>query len=111
MNAAPQAIRLDVPGNRLHVDWQDGHRSVYDGGYLRWICPCAGCRGHVPGEVPDPDWEQMKDVRVTHVEAVGTYALRFALSDGHTTGIYSYDLLRERCPSQDPARDEAGRPI
>ena len=30
MNAAPQAIRLDVPGNRLHVDWQDGHRSVYD---------------------------------------------------------------------------------
>ena len=106
----PVAIRLDVKGNRLEIDWADGHRSRYDGGYLRFICPCAGCRGHGPGDVPEPTWAQCKDARVTNVEAVGGYALRLALSDGHATGIYSYDLLRAMCPSSRPGVDPLGRP-
>jgi DUF971 family protein len=106
----PVAIRLDVRGNRLEIDWSDGHKSKYDGGYLRFLCPCAGCRGHGPGEVPEPGWAQCKDVRVTNVEAVGGYALRLTLSDGHATGIYSYDLLRAFCPSTRVGVDDLGRP-
>jgi DUF971 family protein len=107
----PVAIRLDVKANLLVIDWADGHESRYDGGYLRWICPCAGCTGHVPGEVPPIPWESVRSVRVTHVEAVGTYALRLTLSDGHATGIYSFSDLRRRCPSTMPGLDDRGRPL
>ena len=49
----PTAIKVDGAENRLHMTWQDGHESTYDGAYLRWMCPCAGCRGHYPGQVPE----------------------------------------------------------
>jgi DUF971 family protein len=88
-------VRLNVAANRLEIDWDDGTTSAWSGGQLRHLCPCAGCRGHAPGEVEGPRWEDVKDVRVTNAEAVGSYALRFAFSDRHATGIYSYDWLRQ----------------
>jgi DUF971 family protein len=106
----PRAIRLDLAQNLLEVDWADGHRSRYDGGYLRFVCPCAGCRGHGPGDVPPPTWEACRDVRIVHAEAVGSYAIRFDFDDRHATGIYSYDLLRAVCPTTLPDADERGRP-
>ncbi len=106
----PIAVELNVRENCLTVRWADQHVSRYDGGYLRWICPCAGCTGHVPGEVPPLPWSQVGHVRVTHVEAMGTYALKLTLSDGHASGIYSYDVLRARCPSTQEGLDERGRP-
>lgn len=102
----PTAIRLDVKNNWLRISWSDGRESAYEGSYLRLICPCAACRGHGPGQVPEPTEEQVKDVRVTHAEAVGSYAIRFDFSDGHTTGIFAFDLLRERAPE---AQDEDDR--
>ena len=111
MNDAPTAINLDVSKNLLVITWADGHVSHYGGPYLRHICPCASCCGHVPGEKEPPPWSQVKDVRVTHVEAVGTYAIRLTLSDGHTTGIYSYGILREKCPTTREDTDEIGRPV
>ena len=110
MRTDPTAIRLDAATNRLRITWADGHESVYDGGYLRWICPCARCRGHAPGEVEPPSWDACADVRVTHAELVGSYALRLTLSDGHDTGIYRFEHLRDACPSERPDRDEHGRP-
>ena len=110
MPRVPTAIRLDVAENLLHVTWQDGHQSSYDGGYIRFLCPCAGCRGHGPGQVPEPAWADCKDVRMRHVEAVGSYALKFVLTDAHATGIYSYDLLRKSCPSEVEGVGETGRP-
>ncbi len=109
--ATPTNVRLDLESNRLHLTWDDGHESVFDGGYLRFICPCAGCRGHGPGQVPEPLWENCKDVRMQHVAGVGAYALGFQLSDGHNTGIYTYELLRAKCPSNVAGVDEAGRPV
>ena len=110
MAPAPSAIHLDVQGNLLTVTWADGHVSRYLGSYLRHLCPCADCRGHAPGEKDPPSWQAVRDVRVRHVEAVGTYALRFDLSDGHTTGIYTYAWLREQCPTGRDDCDELGRP-
>ncbi len=110
MNHTPSAIHLDVKGNLLTVTWADGHVSRYLGPYLRHICPCADCRGHAPGEKEPPGWATVRDVKVTHVEAVGTYALQFTLSDGHTTGIYTYDWLRQECPTTREDVDEVGVP-
>ena len=66
--------------------------------------------GHAPGEREPPSWRQVEGVRVTHVEGVGTYALRLTLSDGHSTGIYTYVFLREACPSERPDVDDMGLP-
>ena len=103
----PTAIKLDVAANLLQVTWADGHESRYSGGYLRHACPCAECCGHVPGEKEPPPWEQVKDVRVSNVEPVGTYALRFTLSDGHSTGLYTYVFLRSICPEASAEAPEA----
>lgn len=110
MAAAPTAITLDVAANRLTVTWSDGHVSTYDGAYLRQVCPCAACRGHSPGERPPPTWAQVRDVRVTHVSAVGGYAVQLTLSDGHASGIYSWPFLRAACPSLRDDVDDVGRP-
>ena len=109
-DATPTAVKLDVAGNLLQVAWQDGHVSRYAGSYLRKVCPCAACVGHAPGEREPPSWHQVDGVRVTHVEAVGTYALKLALSDAHSTGIYTYAFLRDACPSARPDVDATGLP-
>lgn len=103
MSDVPTAIRLDVPGNQVEIAWADGHVSRYSGAWLRRICPCAQCRGHAPGEVEPPSWERVRGVRVTHAAHVGSYALQFALSDGHDTGIYSHGWLRANCPGAEGA--------
>ena len=110
LSNTPTAIKLDVADSVLQITWSDGHVSRYDGAYLRFICPCAACRGHSPGEVEPPSWDSVKDTRVSHVAPVGTYALGFTLSDGHNSGIYSYSILREHCPSTQPPLDDRGRP-
>jgi DUF971 family protein len=94
----PRRLSLDLKAQRLRVTWHDGHESGYDAGYLRFICPCAGCRGHAPGQVEPPAWDHVKDVRIADAAQVGGYALQFTFSDGHSTGIYAYDRLREACP-------------
>ncbi len=106
----PTAIRLDPARSLLEIRWQDGHVSRYDGAYLRLVCPCAGCRGHAPGEVEPPAWSQVEGVQVRGASAVGAYALRFELSDGHATGIYTFEWLRGHCPSTRPGVDATGRP-
>ncbi len=111
MTPKPTGVRLDLTENLLAITWSDGLESQFDGSYLRFICPCAECRGHAPGEVPPPEWSRCAPVRMTHVEGVGSYALRFTLSDGHASGIYSYDHLRSEDPANAPERDERGRPL
>jgi DUF971 family protein len=105
----PKRLRLDLPSQRLHVEWHDGHVSEYGAGWLRFVCPCAGCRGHAPGQVPPPEWEAVKDVRITDATGVGGYAIQFAFSDGHTTGIYAFDRLREVCPCRSCRGDRPPR--
>ena len=109
-SSTPTAVKLNVADNVLQITWDDAHVSRFDGGYLRFICPCAACRGHSPGEVEPPPWDQVKDVKITNVQPVGTYALSFAVSDAHGLGIYTYSFLREQCPSSRQGVDDVGRP-
>lgn len=90
----------------IEIDWKDGHHSSYDVVYLRDWCPCASCSG-AHGTEPRPKstdqpagpFQMYKPKeRMVSIEPVGTYALRIAWSDGHNTGIYSYDHLRSICP-------------
>ena len=94
----PTEIRRLPESRRLRVTWADGHRAEYDYDYLRGYCPCAGCQGHgtlgVRFQAPPRSVEPMA------IEPVGNYAVSFAWSDGHATGIYRFDFLRDICPCE-----------
>lgn len=92
-----EARRLPERG-ALRLTWSDGHVGTYAYTYLRGLCPCAGCQGHGAGPVRYR--EPPEDVELEEIREVGNYALSFAWSDGHGTGIYRFDYLREICPCE-----------
>lgn len=95
----------------IQIDWKDGHHSQYPLPFLRDECPCATCTG-AHGTEPqksnysapasaDP-FPMFKPVlKILSVEPMGHYAIRIDWSDGHNTGIYSYDHLRKICPCRE----------
>jgi DUF971 family protein len=91
----------------IKIDWKDGHTSEYGLEYLRDKCPCAACTGahgtpprqpSAAGPTGSPFQMYQAKLKMLGVEPVGHYAIRINWSDGHNTGIYSYDHLREICP-------------
>ncbi len=92
MSRNPVEVKNDRENGRVVIKWDDGTKLEYALDNLRNACPCAGCRGHSPGEVEPP---QVRGVTVVGIHEVGSYALRFDWSDGHTTGIYTWAYLEE----------------
>ena len=90
----------------IKIDWKDGHTSEYTLEYLRDKCPCAACTGAhgTPPRQPtanSPFQMYQAKLKMLGVEPVGNYAIRINWSDGHNTGIYSYDHLRGICQCAD----------
>jgi ATP-binding protein involved in chromosome partitioning len=78
----------------LSILWQDGQRSDFDVRDLRLACHCALCVSETSGErLVDPK-SIRPDVAPRTISSVGNYALTIGWNDGHTTGIYSFELLR-----------------
>jgi DUF971 family protein len=94
-------IRLRKEGeDALIIEWSDGKRCVYKWTELRTQCPCAGCREerqqpHDPFRVLKPS--ELQPLRPLKLEPVGHYAYKIVWSDGHDSGIYSLDFLRQLC--------------
>jgi DUF971 family protein len=103
----PIPIRLNLKKDeKLEIDWQDGHKSIYQISYLRSMCPCAQCKALreeqrqrksllrvLPGNYSQP-------LAAIGAELVGNYAIRIDWSDQHGTGIYSFEYLREIDPDR-----------
>lgn len=83
---------------QTEISWNDGHMSVYPSWYLRENCPCASCVEEFTGRRMIRQGSVPVSLERTDVAPVGNYALRFAWSDGHDTGIYTFDFLRRICP-------------
>ena len=111
----PASVKVHVStGEGVEITWSDGHVSRYDFPYLRDHCPCALCN----------DERQKKDkfaesaagggasalpmfkprVKAKSANAVGNYAVQIEFTDGHATGIFSFEHLREICPCEECAR-------
>ncbi len=119
----PQDVRkkpIDVKvrvstGEGVDITWSDGHSSRYPFPYLRDLCPCALCNDErakksisPASSTPASSFEfPMFKPRVTAkgAEAMGNYAIQITFSDGHATGIYSFEHLREICPCEACGRD------
>jgi DUF971 family protein len=94
----------------VKIDWKDGHHSDYSLAYLRDECPCATCTGAHGTEPQKTNYagEEASSkelfpmykptLKMLSVEEVGGYAVRISWSDGHNTGIYSFDHFRRICP-------------
>ena len=83
---------------QFKIRWEDEHISIYPFRYLRQSCACAGCRSELTGErILNPDTVPA-DLKGLKVSLVGNYALHFEFSDGHSTGIYPFTVLRSLCP-------------
>ena len=94
----PTALQLTDSG-RLAIEWSDGQRRTYGIRELRDACPCASCREKRAKPV-DPLAIPMlgpisEAVKISAMQPVGNYAYSITFSDGHDTGIFSFDFLRE----------------
>ena len=102
--ADPEHIAISK-SNGIKIDWRDRHSSDYPLAHLRDHCPCATCTG-AHGTAPqrsnysNPNPFQMfkPTLKMDSVEEVGSYAIRIYWNDGHSSGIYSFDHLRQICP-------------
>ncbi|HEX7878893.1 MAG TPA: DUF971 domain-containing protein [Candidatus Eisenbacteria bacterium] len=104
----PAAIDL-IADRDVVITWSDGSTTCHPAAALRARCPCATCgqetggpNAHAPIKLGEPlplmPAKARTDVTIRDVEAIGHYAIRFTFSDGHDTGIYSYEMLREMNP-------------
>lgn len=82
---------------RLALTWNDGRTALYDYDYLRGYCPCAVCQGHTATEIVFRPPASSVDLKA--IQPVGNYGLSLVFSDGHGTGIYRYDFLRDIDPT------------
>ena|ERR1700736_5504267 len=117
----PASVKVHVTsGAGVDVVWSDNHASHYDFVYLRDLCPCALCneeRGKkeaaamapqnaaaLPSSSPLLPLFKPKP-RAQSAATVGSYAIQISFTDGHSSGIYSFDYLRTICPCADCARE------
>jgi DUF971 family protein len=83
--------------SRLRITWSDSRVCEYDAATLRRACPCAQCVDEWTGERRLQPHAVSEDVEIGDLAIVGRYALNFRWSDGHETGIYSFQYLRDLC--------------
>jgi len=95
----PTEIKLHQKSRVLEISFADGKSFRLPYEFLRVYSPSAEVRGHGPGQ--EVLQTGKKDVEVLGVEPVGHYAIQIRFSDGHDTGIYSWDLLYEYGLRQD----------
>lgn len=90
-------VNIQVIGNEVAIAWDDGAETYYTFEQLRAASPSASNQGEKDifgTRYGGDDRKQFPGVQVLGWERVGNYALRFDFSDGHRTGLYSFDYLR-----------------
>ena len=111
----PTSVKVHVKtGAGVDITWADGHTSHFDFPFLRDHCPCATCNDerakreslaamNLPTSPLLPMYKPKTKARAA--KSLGNYALQIEFTDGHSTGIYSYDFLRTICPCEECARE------
>ncbi|NJD88030.1 MAG: DUF971 domain-containing protein [Betaproteobacteria bacterium] len=89
----PTEIKLHQKSRILEIAFDDGSRFSLPCEYLRVFSPSAEVRGHGPGQ--EVLQVGKRDVEIKEIEPVGNYAVKLAFSDGHDTGLYSWEYLHE----------------
>jgi DUF971 family protein len=100
MTVQPRSLKLVSP-ERLQIAWSDGQVREYTVRALRENCPCATCLEKRRAPPPPPTalpilkHEETQPLRITKMEPQGRYAYAIHFSDGHNTGLFTLESLRE----------------
>lgn len=103
---APIPVSLKGDAEALNIEWSDGAKHRLTWRLLRDRCPCADCRGHgdgppppkpapPPGSLPILSAAEAQPLRVAQMRPMGNYAYSIHFNDGHNTGIYTVEYLRQ----------------
>ncbi len=94
----------------IKITWSDGGESNWTAGGLRKACPCATCREKRRGQaaaskIPDKpamlpvlSAAEARPMRIESMRPVGNYAYNITFSDGHSSGVFRFELLRDDAP-------------
>lgn len=105
MTVSPTQFHLEEAAKTLRIHWDDDREDLFALAYLRGWCPCAHCQGHF---VMEKRFIEGVDTRLVDVQPVGSYAVRLVWGDGHQSGIFAYEYLREIAvepPGDGPTND------
>lgn len=94
----PTQIELHQAEKQLELSYGDGQNYQLSCEYLRVLSPSAEVRGHGPGQ--EVLQSGKINVSIDAIQPVGNYALQLIFSDGHDSGIYSWDYLHQLCVNQ-----------
>jgi DUF971 family protein len=96
MSTSHEPATIDLERDRaLTIVWDDDVVSSFDLEELRVNCPCAECRGlRDRGDAAWPKPNSPQPLRAEGAELVGAWGLSIRWNDGHSTGIYAWDVLR-----------------
>ncbi len=89
----PTEIKLHQKSRMLEIAFSDGQLFELPCEFLRVYSPSAEVRGHGPGQ--EVLQVRKKNVEITDVQPVGSYAVKLVFSDGHDSGLYSWDYLHD----------------
>ncbi len=89
----PIDIRLHQASKLLELKFDDSTECMLSCEFLRVYSPSAEVRGHGAGQTVLQVGKE--DVNITDIEPIGNYAVRLTFTDGHNTGLYSWDYLYE----------------
>ena len=85
---------IEESDSEVTIKWSDDTESRYTAAHLRRACPCAACVNEWTGEKMLDPASIPDDLTLNNTSLVGRYALNFQFSDGHETGLYSFQYLR-----------------
>lgn len=102
MQPTPTDIQRSEPRG-IKIRWSDGGETDFTAAALRKACPCATCREKKKGQeltqaaptmLPVLKAEEARPVDIQSMQPVGNYAYNIAFTDGHDSGIYTFEFLR-----------------
>ena len=96
---------IEESDSEISINWSDETESRYNAAELRKSCPCAGCINEWTGEKILKAENVAEDLSFSSIAIVGRYALNFHFSDGHDTGIYSFQYLQNLANREKAKKD------
>ncbi len=103
----PTDIRQLGPAE-MGISWSDGHESIYQVRDLRLSCRCAVCVEELTGVRRLSADSVPQDIRPVEVTPVGNYAIHIVWTDGHQSGIFTFQHLRENCQCDECKSSKGG---
>jgi len=94
----PKGIKALTKEGGLQITWEEDHVGHYLYKPLRTECRCANCVDEWTGQRRINPADIPEDIHIKNMSLAGNYALKIEWSDGHNTGMFGWELLRELCP-------------